>query len=273
MLLNIDIIKHRLSKKNKVINSKTISMESRALKKEKEKELIVKSYKEKAKDFSMNDIEIRHGSFQDVGIKEKCCVDLIMTDPPYPREYLYLWKDLFVHAKRVLKETGFLVAYSGQSYLDTIFELARESGLTYFWMCCLPLQGYGNSMVYPRKVSCYWKPVLVFQNVIDGKPVATNKTVKDVIDNVYDTGRELHDKNWGQGLHAVRKLIHLFSNTGDLVYEPFAGTGTTLLACYKEKRRCVGIEKEFKYIDLIKGRLADLQSTNKIKKRSLFKGD
>ena len=46
------------------------------------------------------------------------------------------------------------------------------------------------------------------------------------------------------------RVIKLCTSRDEVVLDPFAGTGTTLLACVQEKRRFVGIEKERKYIDL-----------------------
>lgn len=44
-----------------------------------------------------------------------------------------------------------------------------------------------------------------------------------------------------------RKLLLLYSKEGDLVYDPFMGTGTTAIACIKEKRRYVGSELSERY--------------------------
>lgn len=44
--------------------------------------------------------------------------------------------------------------------------------------------------------------------------------------------------------------INLSTDEGDIVIEPFAGTGTTIIACEKTKRKCVAIELEPKYCDL-----------------------
>lgn len=60
-------------------------------------------------------------------------VDLIVTDPPYPKQYLPLWADLARVAARVLKPGGFLVAYSGQIHLATMMMMLSEH-LTYYWL-------------------------------------------------------------------------------------------------------------------------------------------
>ena len=39
-----------------------------------------------------------------------------------------------------------------------------------------------------------------------------------------------------------RKIIHLFTKEGDTVLDPFMGSGTTAVACIKEKRHFIGFE-------------------------------
>ena len=46
-----------------------------------------------------------------------------------------------------------------------------------------------------------------------------------------------------------RKLILLYSQKGDLVYDPFMGTGTTAIACIKEKRNYIGSEISARYCE------------------------
>jgi site-specific DNA-methyltransferase (adenine-specific) len=46
-----------------------------------------------------------------------------------------------------------------------------------------------------------------------------------------------------------RKLMLLYSKEGDTIYDPFMGTGTTAIACIREKRNYVGSELSPRYID------------------------
>ena len=45
----------------------------------------------------------------------------------------------------------------------------------------------------------------------------------------------------------IRRLILNSSNIGDIVFDPFAGSGTTLLACEQTARRCLTIESDSDY--------------------------
>jgi DNA modification methylase len=57
-------------------------------------------------------------------------------------------------------------------------------------------------------------------------------------------------------LALIKRLVEHGSSEGDLVLDPFAGSGTTGHACaLVGDRRCVLIEKEPDYIDVIKARL------------------
>jgi DNA modification methylase len=54
-------------------------------------------------------------------------------------------------------------------------------------------------------------------------------------------------------------LLRLYSNPGDLIVDPFAGSCTTGCAALSAKRRFIGIEKERKYFDIACRRLEEAQ--------------
>lgn len=54
------------------------------------------------------------------------------------------------------------------------------------------------------------------------------------------------------------RLIRMFSFAGDVVLDPFSGSGTTNLAAIETGRNSVGIEVEPKYLDLIEKRLSQI---------------
>lgn len=61
-------------------------------------------------------------------------------------------------------------------------------------------------------------------------------------------------------LRLVRGLIDLFTDPGDLVLDPYAGSGTTGVACLKAGRRGILIEKDEKYIPVIERRIRDAET-------------
>lgn len=174
-------------------------------------------------------------------------VDLILTDPPYPKKYLYLWDQLGEVAARVLKPGGYLATYSGLYYLPNVIA-ALDRYLTYCWMIALHHKGR-TQLVFASNVICTYKPILIFRK---GEQRKFKKTIPDSITS------DKRDKNfhkWGQGEKAVRQLMGTFSEHNDLVFDPFAGGGTTLAAAKKLGRRCIGTEIDPNLIDVIKKRL------------------
>lgn len=53
------------------------------------------------------------------------------------------------------------------------------------------------------------------------------------------------------------RVIRLFSEIDDLVLDPFMGSGTTAVSAIKQERQYIGIEKEFKYVELAKSRIRE----------------
>jgi DNA modification methylase len=58
--------------------------------------------------------------------------------------------------------------------------------------------------------------------------------------NMRECERTIHPTQ--KPLEIVSKLAILLANEGDLIYDPFLGSGTTLISCEHTKRRCFGME-------------------------------
>jgi DNA modification methylase len=57
----------------------------------------------------------------------------------------------------------------------------------------------------------------------------------------------------------MRELVHLFSDSGQVVLDPFMGSGTTGVAAVQLGRDFIGIEREPKYFDMACKRIEDAQ--------------
>ena len=56
----------------------------------------------------------------------------------------------------------------------------------------------------------------------------------------------------------MRRPIVNHTKRGELVYDPFLGSGTTLMAAELSGRVCCGLELDPKYVDVIIGRWQEL---------------
>lgn len=74
--------------------------------------------------------------------------------------------------------------------------------------------------------------------------------------------RDIRDKKVHPATFPIslaKKVIELFTHKGELVLDPFVGSGTTLVAARDVNRNAVGFDLQERYIDLCRQRLA--QST------------
>jgi len=70
--------------------------------------------------------------------------------------------------------------------------------------------------------------------------------------------RDVRDKNIHPATFPIalaKKVIELFTHKGELVLDPFVGSGTTLVAAQDTDRNAVGFDLQQRYIDLCKSRL------------------
>ena len=173
-------------------------------------------------------------------------VDCIITDPPYPYEFIDCWSKLSEFALQKLKPNGFCIAYSGQANLNYVIE-AMEEFLDYYWTMAVYHEG-STQIVNGSNFMCRWKPVLVFQN---GK-----KRMPNVVQDYFvSKQREKDGHDWQQSVSGVKYLIEHFTTVGDLIVEPFAGSGTTIKAAREMNRNVIAAEIDEKTYNIAKAGL------------------
>jgi len=188
------------------------------------------------------------GDFYTSDIKDNS-IDLILTDPPYPGEFLDQWDRLGEFADRVLKPSKFLIAYSGQLNLNKTIQLLNKS-LIYYWTFAL-VHKSNKQLIMPRNIFCGWKPLLVFQK----KPY---KKLEDKIEDIISgSGREKNLHDWAQAEDELKYIIENFTIENEIILDPFAGSGTTLVVAKKSNRKSIGIDINEENIKIIKRRLSD----------------
>jgi len=208
---------------------KEIKKEEKKAEKESERDRLAElgSKKEIEIDFRLGDFE---EVFKDI---PDGSIDCIITDPPYPKEFIEVWSKLSRVAKRVLKPNGYCVAYSGQMYLPEVISRMSDN-LDYYWTFAVYHEGQ-TQIVNGINLMCRWKPVLIFQN---GKKKIEN-TFQDYF---ISEQREKQGHDWQQSKSGVGYLIEMFTKPNDLILEPFAGSGTTIIAAKEKGRRVIAAE-------------------------------
>ena len=84
---------------------------------------------------------------------------------------------------------------------------------------------------------------------------------KSSLGGIYHKGNVLSIKRSGNVNHPTEKPVELIkelleNSKGDIVYDPFAGSGTTLVACVELEFSFVGCELEQKYVDIANERIS-----------------
>ena len=67
--------------------------------------------------------------------------------------------------------------------------------------------------------------------------------------------RQNHPTQKPEGL--IERMVLASSNEGDMILDPFSGSGTTLRVCQQLNRNCVGFELNPEYVDMTRKRISD----------------
>jgi hypothetical protein len=161
-------------------------------------------------------------------------VDVILTDPPYPKEFLDCYSKLAQFACVVLKPGGSLLAMAGQSHLPAVLDRLRDSDLVYQWTLT-HLTPEKSTTVFGRKVLSNAKPVFWF---VKGR--YAGEYVRDLVTARDRPDQSLHD--WQQSEDAMRQLLERYTVAGEMVCDPFCGAGTTGVAAVGLGRLFVGVD-------------------------------
>lgn len=178
-----------------------------------------------APDFRVGDCRL---AFPDI---ETDSVPLIMTDPPYEEAAEPLWHWLAAWANEVLIPGGSLICYFGGAYINRLYRIFDDTGLTHHWPCIM-MHEHAQRLA-GRFVIANCKPILWYV-----KDFRRGRTL--VPDVVYSARRNKAMHAWGQGEGGVTQWIHQLTDPGELILDPFCGTGEWGQITCREGRRWIG---------------------------------
>lgn len=213
-------------------------------------------------------------------------IDLILTDPPYglqphaagrgqgklrknsinitkwdnltDTDFAKLMNDFMGESFRLLKKGGAMVTFCATQKTADVLAAAEKAGLYYkifgVWHKTNPL---------PRNMKIdFLHSVEMWGYFLKGAKTGTfngeGKPVHDFVCCPTAMGKE---RKAGGG-HIAQKpvklmehFVRLLSSPGEVVLDPFMGTGTTGVAALRHGRDFIGVEKDEKYFATAKARL------------------
>jgi DNA modification methylase len=182
-------------------------------------------------------------------------IDLLLTDPPWPQanssllgkgDELDSIRRLMDCAQRICKR---LIVVLG-SYCDPACLGEADNDFPFFLI--VPL----------RYIPALYKGTVLREfdiaYVYGSRALPIGRRVfPGSAENVYIASQRVKvDHPCIRPLSHMERLISGFSNPGDIVYDPFAGSGTTLVAANNLGRRWIGSEFDPRWIQEAKNRIA-----------------
>ena len=182
-----------------------------------------------------------------MGQMPEASVDCIVTDPPYrcrfqSRDGRTVVNDdrddwlipAFAQMYRILKPDRFCVSFYGWHKVDTFFAAWKEAGFR-------PV----GHLVFVKRYASKERFVAYTHEaaylLAKGEPEKPHTMLKDVLAWHY-TGNARHPTE--KPITAMMRLVDAFSYPGDIVLDPFVGSGTTAVAAKRLRRRYIGIDIE-----------------------------
>lgn len=180
--------------------------------------------------------DLRVGDFRSVLTDLAGKVDAIITDPPYPHEFIPLLSDLSRIAAQVLKPGGICAVMMGQNYLPEVYARLSEH-LDYHWTFAYLTPGGQSVQVWPKKVNTFWKPIITLTN----GPLEVDRWMGDVAKSeVNNNDKRFH--HWGQSESGMADLVKRLTVPGQTVLDPFMGAGTTGVVALALGREFIGCD-------------------------------
>ncbi len=177
---------------------------------------------------------LHHGPFQDVEPPGK--IRLIITDPPYDRKNVAVYAELGEYAMEHLEDGGSLVCLAGNYMLPDAIRMLSGAGLEYQWLFAVIHTG-GRARMWRNGVSVGYKPMLWYtRGRYRGKV-----TVSDVVRS--EPGKK-EEHPWAQSGVEAAYYIGRLSRAGQLVADPFMGSGAFGAAAVSLGRKFLGCETD-----------------------------
>ena len=224
-------------------------------------------------------------------------IDAVICDLPYGTtqnawDSVIPLDELWAQYKRICKPTAPIVLF-GQEPFSSKLRMSNLDWFRYDWIWRKPMgTGFLNANRMPMKIheviSVFYERLPIYNpQYTQGEPYRMAKTSKtsnygqhELVETISDgrrypvdvldfNGANNHPPKNGVGntIHPTQKPVDLlrylvltYTNEGDTVLDNCMGSGTTAIACIKEKRHFIGFELSKEYFDKAQRRIKAEQS-------------
>lgn len=209
-------------------------------------------------------------------------VDLIVTDPPYEfnngtgggafgvekktyhNELKGLDKgiknDVLKEMLRVLKAPN-LYIWCNKNQIRQYLDFFEDEGCTYdilTWHKTNPVPACCNKYLSDTEYCLYFRRGVQLYGSYETKH-------KYWVSELNTADKDLYDHPTIKPLDIIEQLVTNSSLKGDVVLDPYMGSGTTGVACAKHEREFIGYEIEPKYFNTAKERIDAAKTASKVK--------
>ena len=235
----------------------------------------------------MNSIEIITGdALIELEKLDAESVDLVIADPPYNlgkdygnnhdirgfEDYLSFSRDWLRQVHRIMKPTGTIYVFMGFRFISYLYDILDRKLQMFFnsWIVWHYTQGIGKTkgfsprhddiLMFTRSEDFKFNldSVRIPQKYFRERNNMRGANPGDVWEfshvHYCNENRQDHPTQKPEGL--IERMVLASSDEGDLVVDPFFGSGTTLRVCQQLNRKVLGIEINPEYVSRAKDRLA-----------------
>lgn len=201
----------------------------------------------------MDNVTLYHGDCLEVmPTLEANSVDAVVTDPPYGVQKATwddefppnaVWKDV----RRVAKQGSSILVFGGIKFLPDVMTKLGEY-FDYQWV----FAWYKSNAMQFGKTGYSVLDIAVWFG--KGGVTAKNKKRDVVVEPIIPSSNRFGHPT-PKPLKVMAHIIECLTKPGDLVLDPFMGSGTTGVACVQTGRLFIGIEIDRQYFNVAQKRI------------------
>jgi DNA modification methylase len=215
---------------------------------------------------------IYNGKFED--IIDKLNFDYIITDPPYNINFKYvdyndnMSDEAYINMLSILNNYNVVMIHYLEEFCGNVGEALGKPNKLVPWC-------YNSNLPRQCRGIAWYGCKPDFNKVKQPYKNITDKRIKKLIENGSE-GSRMYD--WWNDIQLVKnvskeknlkftnqipiklleRIILLTTKEGDIILDPFFGSGSLYFACKNTNRKCIGIEQSKEHLNIFLERLKNL---------------